>query len=149
MSPLRAYLLRVRLLAAGFVPIPCFPDGRPAVVLHTPPSESGVRSWATLYERATNTGIIINGRLAIVDEVPSTSQEPVELAELAKVQIAEENRIKEAIKNRERKRAKRRAQGIVPRSEWLAAHSAKPWIEAGMSRSTWYRRLKGGTGMAG
>ena len=119
MSPLPGYLLRVRLLAAGFVPIPCFPDGRPAVVLHTPPSESGVRSWATLYERATITSIIINGRLAIVDEVPATPQEPVELAELAKVQIAEEKRIKEAIKNRERKRAKRRAQGVMPRSEWL------------------------------
>ena len=140
MKPGEAYSLRIRLLQSGYVPVPVYPDGRPALILHSAPSESGVRSWGTLYERATNTGIFIDGRLVIVDAVP-----PQEFA-VAKVQAAT---TKEAIKNRERKQARRRAQKVVPRSEWLAAHSVKPWIEAGMSRSAWYRRHKGGTRVAG
>jgi hypothetical protein len=44
---------------------------------------------------------------------------------------------------RDRVRAKKRQQGVVPRSEWLATNNtekAKPWTALGISRRTWYRR---------
>ena len=41
-----------------------------------------------------------------------------------------------------RKRLKRRAAGQQPRADWLAAHRAKPWVDAGCSKATYYRRLR-------
>lgn len=45
-------------------------------------------------------------------------------------------------RDRERKQAKRRAAGAVPRHQYEAgsAQAAKPWIAEGISRATWYRR---------
>ena len=47
--------------------------------------------------------------------------------------------------HRQRKEAERRANGVRPRAEWLAANSdsANKWWEVmGMSRPTWQRRGK-------
>ncbi len=61
----------------------------------------------------------------------------------------------ELAKRRKRKRerariaAKRRAAGAVPREEFLARSltRAQPWVDSGVSRRTWYRRLAAaGTG---
>lgn len=43
---------------------------------------------------------------------------------------------------RERRQRKRRAKGVKPREQYeaQAISRAKPWIEAGMSRATWYRK---------
>jgi hypothetical protein len=56
-------------------------------------------------------------------------------------------------RNREnvRKRAevKRREQNRPSRAEWLSQHNrskTKPWVQAGISRSKWYRRLRRETG---
>jgi len=44
---------------------------------------------------------------------------------------------------RKRQEENRRAQGGATRSEYLASvTSAKPWIEAGVSRRTWFRRQR-------
>ena len=88
------------------------------------PSELAVRSWATLHERATETGILdpVTKHVTLVTKVPTANQQ--------------------------RKEAERRARGAMPRSEWLRAHRAKPWVDAGMSKSAWYRRNRGGKGVA-
>ncbi len=45
-------------------------------------------------------------------------------------------------RQRQSKAAIRRAQGVLPRAEYLAQSLSrkKPWLEAGVSRATWYRR---------
>jgi hypothetical protein len=141
MKPGDVYSLRIRLLQSGYVPVPVYPDGRPALILHSPPSESGVRSWANRFERASLTGVCdpATGSVTIVTEVP---------AQLAAQRLSE-RQAREKTKNRQRKAAKRRAEGRMTRSDWLAAHSSRPWLDAGMSRSAWYRKHKGGTGVAG
>lgn len=47
-------------------------------------------------------------------------------------------------RQRRSKAALRRVQGVVPRSEYLARSLSReqPWLKAGVSRATWYRRLK-------
>jgi hypothetical protein len=43
--------------------------------------------------------------------------------------------------------AERRAKGVQPRGEWLAAHSdnqTEPWVDLNMSRATYFRRKKAG-----
>jgi hypothetical protein len=42
-------------------------------------------------------------------------------------------------KRKQRAAAARQAKGSKPRAQWLAEHSAKPWITAGISRAKWYR----------
>ena len=144
MKPAEAYYLRIKLLESGFVPVPVYPDGRPALILHSPPSESGVRSWANRFERASLTGVCdpATGRVTIVAEVPPN---PAQLA----AQRLSEGQAREKTNNRHRKAAKRRAEGRMVRSDWLAAHGSRPWLEAGMSRSAWYRKHKGETRVAG
>jgi hypothetical protein len=47
------------------------------------------------------------------------------------------------IKDKERRRAKRRMQGVTSRQEYLRAHNfsrTKPWLALGMSRRTWERK---------
>ncbi|WP_264212421.1 hypothetical protein [Leisingera thetidis] len=47
----------------------------------------------------------------------------------------------------ERERLRRRTAGVMSRQEWLQKNSQerqKPWIELGISRSTFYRRLRAG-----
>jgi hypothetical protein len=46
------------------------------------------------------------------------------------------------------RQANRRAQGMVPRSEWLKVHSAPPWVGSGLSKSAWYRKQRAGKDMA-
>jgi hypothetical protein len=63
-------------------------------------------------------------------------------------EVAEERKAKKAA----RKRARRRAAGAVPRSEYESNSISRqrPWEAEGISRSTWYRRRKaefGETGM--
>lgn len=54
----------------------------------------------------------------------------------------DERRAARAAKQRERDERRRRATGQVSRSEYLArCHQQTPWEAAGVSRSTWYRRL--------
>jgi hypothetical protein len=123
-TPVEAYKLRMALVNAGYIPVPCLPDGKPIFVPPGIPSEPAVRSWATLHERATKTGILdpITKHVTLVTKVPTANQR--------------------------RKEAERRARGVVPRSAWLEGHSAKPWADAGMSKSAWYRRNRGGKGVA-
>ena len=130
MNSLDTYRFRLALLNAGLVPVPLYLDGRPAVIPSSHPSEAGVRSWATLYERATQTGVLQDGRITVVTEIPESRQ------------------VRERTKNQQRKEAKRRAEGRMVRSEWLKAHSAPPWAESGMSKSAWYRARKAGKGAA-
>lgn len=55
------------------------------------------------------------------------------------------------LRDRAKKERKRRAVGIKPRDQYLAECKSrlKPWEAAGMSRRTWYRRLKkSGTGLS-
>jgi DNA-binding CsgD family transcriptional regulator len=49
--------------------------------------------------------------------------------------------------NREYERRRRRAKGMIPRAEWLAASLARtrPWEAAGVCADTWYRRRRAGT----
>lgn len=51
--------------------------------------------------------------------------------------------VERARRRLEREASRRRAKGIVPREEYLAAHAIsrdKPWEAHGYSRATWYRR---------
>lgn len=60
----------------------------------------------------------------------------IEAAGVSAEQRAEINREK----RKQRAAAARQAKGAKPRAEWLAEHSAKPWIAEGISRRTWKRR---------
>lgn len=60
----------------------------------------------------------------------------IEAAGISSEQRAEINREK----RKQRAAAKRQAKGSKARAEWLAQHSQKPWITAGMSRAKWYRQ---------
>ena len=49
-------------------------------------------------------------------------------------------------RRRENRRAKREANGVQPREVYLAemASKAKPWVAAGMTRATYYRKMRRG-----
>jgi hypothetical protein len=144
MNSYQAYVLRMQLIATGYIPIPC-KDGKPAFGFwgfpSVAPSEGAVRRWSAESD-AYDTGIEIDGRLVIVTEVPKTP------AQMQADAIAEEKRRQEALieagraRERQRKEEKRRAEGEPTRAEWLAARGARPWEAAGMSRMTWYRHRK-------
>jgi hypothetical protein len=151
MGPGEIYSLRMRLVAAGYTPIPC-QDGQPVLTLYAVPSEGQIRSWATLHPDAMETGILEGGRVVLIDDVPKTPAEKLaqQIAERDARRTRAQNR--QRVRNRQRKEANRRAEGALPRSEWLKAHAigrARPWAAAGMSRSAWYRQQKRGTGSAG
>jgi hypothetical protein len=64
------------------------------------------------------------------------------------VTAAQRKRLRK-FKDRMRKHAQRRAAGAQTRHQWLADNSVsrdKPWDALGISRRTWYRRQKVGTG---
>ena len=65
MKPAEAYSLRMALLNAGHIPVPCR-DRKPVMILQSAPSEGCVRSWATLHEHATDTGIVVGDQVTIV-----------------------------------------------------------------------------------
>jgi hypothetical protein len=145
----RAFALRMALSQAGYTWRACDPDGDFVPIATI--SESGVNLLITDYPEATETAIWADGKLTIVTEVPLTEAqaEAKRIAEEEERQaalVAEERARQEALieaaraKERERKATKRRAQGKPTRDEWLAERGATPWVEAGMSRRTWYRR---------
>ena len=82
------------------------------------------------------------GEVTIVTEVPPG---PVQIA----AQRLSVRQARARTKNQQRKEAKRRAEGAIPRSEWLAAHRSPPWAGSGMSKSAFYRARKAGKGVAG
>jgi hypothetical protein len=114
-NSLEAYRLRMALIAAGHIPVPCR-EGRPVHVPNTIPSESAVRGWANLYDGADQTGIYRNGNVTIVEAVPPSASQ--------------------------KRRDKRRAAGMMQRSEWLELHKDPPWAGSGKSKSAWYRAKK-------
>jgi hypothetical protein len=132
MKPGEAYALRMRLAAAGHVPVPCR-EGKPALELESIPSEGFIRSWAIRYPDADQTGIWNRKTrsVVLVDRVPATPAE------------------RERAANQRRKEAKRRAAGALPRAEWLAAHSKPPWEGSGKSRASFYRARRREKGAAG
>ena len=129
------------MLEAGLCPVPCR-DGKPVCAAST--TESGVRGWSNQYPDALETGIYDRrtGEVTIVTEVPPG---PAQLA----AQRRSERKARERTKNRQRKEGKRRAEGAMPRSEWLAAHRIPAWAGSGMSKSAFYRARKVGKGVAG
>ena len=117
-------------------------------------SESGINWLIIEHPEASETGIWIDGVFTIVDAVP-LSPEQIEAKRVAEEEaraaaiIAEEQAQQAALveaaraKERQRKEEKRRAAGKQTRAEWLAARGGEPWIEAGVSRRTWYRNSAG------
>jgi hypothetical protein len=145
----KAFALRMGLSQAGIPWWPCLPDGRRAGFQTV--SESGIRFLIIEHPEATETGIFIDGALTIVDEVPLTPEQVEERRRAEKearqaALLAEENARQAALveaaraQERQRKADKRRALGKPTREEWLADHSEKPWVEAGISRRTWFKR---------
>ena len=133
-NPLVAYRLRMQLVERGHVPCP-IRDGKPVYIPHSMPSEPAVRSWATLHENAYETRIV---------DLQTHSVTPVTVVPMG----SPVTEVPTA--NQRRKEAKRRSQGVMPRTEWLKARSAKPWVGAGVSRATWYRQKhERETGVAG
>ena len=74
MKPVEAYILRMALVNAGHIPVPCR-DGKPVYIPPSMPSEPAVRSWATLHENAYETGILDlqTQSVTMVTEVPTGS----------------------------------------------------------------------------
>jgi hypothetical protein len=145
----KAFALRTALSQAGYRWRACSPEGE--TVSFETVSESGINLLISDYPEATETGIWLDGKFTIVDEVPLTPEQ-VEAKRIADDEarvaaiIAEEQAQQAALveaaraKERQRKEEKRRAAGKPTRAEWLAARGGEPWAEAGMSRRTWYRR---------
>jgi hypothetical protein len=153
-----ADVLRMALLNAGHIPVPCGPDGKSLIGvwgLDSAPSEGAIRTWATSYPDS-DVGIYDpqTQQVAVVCEVPLT---PVQ-AEARRVEeeaaraeaSAAAARERELQRERQRKEIQRRAAGKPTREEWLRTHSSKPWEAANMSRTTWYRaKRRGGIGGVG
>jgi hypothetical protein len=129
----------------------CYPGGD--FVRFETRSESGINLLISDYPEATETGIFVDGRMTIVTEVPLTPEQVEErrgaeeeahrVALLAAEQARQEAEIEAALaRERQRKADKRRAQGKPTREQWLSAHSGKPWVEAGVSRRTWFKRKR-------
>ena len=147
----KAFALRTALSQAGYRWRACSPDGE--TVSFETISESGINWLIIEHPEATATGIWLDGAFTIISEVPLTpaQAEAKRIAEeeaRAAAIVAEEKARQEALieaaraKERQRKEEKRRAAGKPTRVEWLAARGGEPWVEAGLSRRTWYRRQK-------
>ena len=152
MNLLQAYQLRVALLERGFIPIPCR-DGVAAFTFRggTPPTEGAVRSWAGLYPNHSETGIWKAGHVILVTEVPPTEAELHARTEAAAASALLNKRTVARATDRQRKASKRRLNGVQERSQWLGAHTlgrSKPWLEAGISRASWFRRRRVETGVS-
>jgi hypothetical protein len=147
----RAFALRVGLSQAAIPWRACYPDGD--YVRFETVSESGINFLIIEHPEATETAIFSDGRLTIVTEVPLTPEQ-VEAKRIADEEarvaalLGEEQARQEAeieagrAHERQRKEEKRRAAGKPTREEWLATRGGEPWVAAGMSRRTWYRRQK-------
>lgn len=59
------YSLRMALVNAGYIPVPCR-DRKPVIILRSAPSEGFVRSWATVHPEADQTGIVVGDQVIIV-----------------------------------------------------------------------------------
>jgi hypothetical protein len=147
MTPSETFQLRMQTAAKGFHVFPCTAEGDPHISLWQatqPHSEGAIKQWGVdfpdaltaVYDPETDT-------LTTIDEVPTTKAEfeAQRRAEAAALLEAEKAR------RREQKAAKRRAAGALPRAEWLAQHSARPWETSGLSKWAWYRaKRKAATG---
>jgi hypothetical protein len=58
--------LRLKLWQNGFNPVPCLPDGKPAGIPQKVTSETQIRSWATQFESARETGILLANRKVVL-----------------------------------------------------------------------------------
>ena len=85
---------------------------------------------------------MLHVRMAERTELGLTTIGAVDLSEKQRRAAA---KARKRLRDRERQRAKREAQDRTPRTVYLAAsaEAAKPWVEAGVSRRTWYRRRNG------
>jgi hypothetical protein len=147
----KAFALRVGLSQAGIPWRACSPAGE--YIRFATVSESGINLLISDYPEATETGIWLDGHFTVIDQVPMTPEQ-VEAKRIAEEEaraaaiIAEEKARQEALieaarsQERQRKADKRRAQGKPTREQWLAARGAEPWVEAGVSRRTWFRQKK-------
>lgn len=72
------YSLRMALLNAGHIPVPCW-DGKPVMILRSPPTEGYVRSWANAHPDADQTGIVVGDQVIVVgdlDEARAATEPP-------------------------------------------------------------------------
>jgi hypothetical protein len=149
----KAFALRMALSQAGIAWWPCTPDGERGGFQTV--SEAGINFLVVEHPELTATGIYLDGVFTLVDAVPLTeaqleAKRIAEEEERSLALIAEEAARKEALvedaraRERQRKEEKRRAQGKPTRAQWLASKGAVPWVEAGVSRRTWYRQRKAG-----
>ena len=144
----QCFELRMALSVAGFPWRAVYPDGQVARFVTI--SKSGIRQLGSDYGEAVLTAIVeSDGHLTLVSKCPMTAAEReaaetqrVADEEAARLALVEEARAKKLAQERARKEAKRRALGKPTRAEWLAQHSAKPWIPLNMSRSVYYRARK-------
>jgi hypothetical protein len=158
--------LRLALRDAGFIISPCWPGYPPTgAPRHRSLTDSEIRSLFVSHPEEFATAIWREDihSWEIVSKVPLTPEE-IEAQRLAEEAETEAKRVAEQVSlelerlaaiakpeqrvlaaGREAERAaseaRRRAKGIPSRQEYLAAvRSKKPWVEAGVSRATWYRR---------
>jgi hypothetical protein len=141
MNRMDAYRLRCALLNAGYAPVTAIQDGRSVAQTNT---LTGVMAMANDHPRAVETAIEIDKKLVVVDAVPlSPAQIEVRRIVERDVRIASQRAHKRA-KDRAWIERKRRALGVRPRAEWLQEHAIRPWVKAGMSKSTYYRNRGNG-----
>lgn len=81
-------------------------------------------------------------KLAWKLRVTDATRTRLKLTTIGAIDVPREERIKRRARMKRTKMQHRRRQdGVKPRGEYLkAVRSAKPWIEAGISRATWFRR---------
>jgi len=62
------YTLRMALVNAGYITVPCR-DRKPVITLRSAPSEGFVRSWATVHPEADQTGIVVGDHVVVVADL--------------------------------------------------------------------------------
>jgi hypothetical protein len=81
-------------------------------------------------------------KLAWKFKVTQEQRRRLALKTIGAIDLSKAERIKtRRAHNKAASRAYRRANGAKPRAQYLAQFT-KPWIAAGISRATWYRRLR-------
>jgi hypothetical protein len=145
MTALELYLFRLELLNRGYIPVPCFPDGRPALSACGVPTEGAIRGWPSYWPEATATGILdpITRQVVIVTEIPKSAEElhaqEMAAAEALQAQRVDDQKAAKRLKDRCWIARKRRAGGMA---EWLAQHAISPWEKAGVSKWIYYENRR-------
>jgi hypothetical protein len=152
-NALAIYNLRLGLINRGYYPVP-MRDGVPGITSRGPtlPTESAIRSWGGLYPYHLETAIWQGETLVTVVELPPSEAELQARTEAAAASALLNKRTLARAIDRQRKAIRRRLNGVQERSQWLDAHSlgrTKPWLEAGISRATWFRRRRVETDVSG